>query len=127
MSKATCQHCSSKLYRSAQAGTRVKKDAPRTVCRNEACPGKVQKLERPARRRRVSQIVKPKEKAPDVKGELERHRETVRQYLAVATQGKDTTAVAMILALVCEETGNPEAAAVLAAKHRLSTLGYTVS
>jgi hypothetical protein len=134
--EAICQHCSKPLYRSAAAGTKVRKDAPRVVCRNADCPGKKPKVQPTPiqRRRKVSQLVAPKKPPPAPPVEplepedlVAATRQWVRAQLNLLAKGEDENAIALTLALACEETGNPEAAAVLAVKHGLKRMGYVPS
>ncbi len=98
------------------------------VCRNADCPGKhpKPKLSRQARRRSLQARPKPPAEATPV-NLVELQRSWVRSQLNLLAKGEDENAIALLLALACEETGNPEAAVVLAIKHGLKRIGYTPS
>jgi hypothetical protein len=71
---------------------------------------------------------KPPSPKFDTASALEASRKVVRDFIAKAvSEDVEPHEIAMTLALACEQTGNTEAAAVLAVKHKLHEYGYTVS
>jgi hypothetical protein len=125
--RPACGYCGEGLFRSAAKGTTVPKGAPYAVCRNSECPGKVKKpLKDKPRQRRApfDPTAESKQPATTPADRIEDNRQKVRAFLDMVAKGYDETSIALVLALACQETGNLEAAGVLAMKHRLSKVGF---
>ena len=119
-----CRKCSRPLFRSAERGTVVPKGTPYAVCRNADCSSNRLHRVKPEKIKRKKGLLVPPEEPVIPAGFITKQRQRVREFVTHVSAGEEPMSVALLLALACEETNNPEAAAIIASKHRLDLLGY---